>query len=180
MSGIDTCEVVIHFEPVFPKTCLKRHQPKTPKLNYNFPTHSLNSSLYFERLACGPADALLRENYNPAARAVRGGKTGPRGRERSEGINETTKHKGLRRQRAPRQPQAERRAQVITKGKAVLVVGENNGKRSNHPFKHRKAHFAVGLSYSNLLGLFYTFIEDSRRRILPAGIPNIILKRRQK
>ncbi len=26
----------------------------------------------------------------------------------------------------------------------------------------------------------YRFISDSRRRILPAGMPNIILKRRQK
>gem|GEM_PF-5516647 len=26
----------------------------------------------------------------------------------------------------------------------------------------------------------YTFISDSRRRILPAGMPNIILNRRQK
>jgi len=26
----------------------------------------------------------------------------------------------------------------------------------------------------------YKFISDSRRRILPAGMPNIILKRRQK
>jgi hypothetical protein len=37
----------------------------------------------------------LRDNYNSAARAVRGGKTGPRGRERSEGEDETTKHKDL-------------------------------------------------------------------------------------
>jgi hypothetical protein len=28
--------------------------------------------------------------------------------------------------------------------------------------------------------ILYTFISDSRRRILPAGMPNIILKRRQK
>jgi hypothetical protein len=31
-----------------------------------------------------------------------------------------------------------------------------------------------------LICVCYTFMSDSRRRILPAGMPNIILKRRQK
>ncbi|GAB2549635.1 hypothetical protein GCM10027189_35360 [Rufibacter soli] len=52
----------------------------------------------------------LKDNYNSAARAVRGGKTGPRGRERSEGNHETTKHKDLRKQQTPRQQQAGMRA----------------------------------------------------------------------
>ncbi|AKQ44814.1 hypothetical protein TH63_02910 [Rufibacter radiotolerans] len=33
------------------------------------------------------------KNFKEAARAVRGGKTGPRGRERSEGNHAVTKHK---------------------------------------------------------------------------------------
>ncbi|AKQ45644.1 hypothetical protein TH63_08245 [Rufibacter radiotolerans] len=37
--------------------------------------------------------ALLRAEGKEAARAVRGGKTGPRGRERSEGNHETLQHK---------------------------------------------------------------------------------------
>ncbi|AKQ44865.1 hypothetical protein TH63_03275 [Rufibacter radiotolerans] len=60
-----------------------------------FPAHFPVSSLSLERLACGPEVALLREEGKEAARAVREGKTGPRGRERSEGEDETIKYKDL-------------------------------------------------------------------------------------
>jgi hypothetical protein len=114
-KGIWYFEAVICFEPVLGKTCLKRDN-----LNYtiNNSIPRIPSISVFTSSASLVAlqGLMLRENSNPAARAVRGGKTRPRGRERSEGRDETTKHKGLRRQQTPRQPQAEMRAQVTSIG----------------------------------------------------------------
>ncbi|GAB2548966.1 hypothetical protein GCM10027189_34520 [Rufibacter soli] len=61
---------------------------------------------------------------------MRGGKTGPRGRERSEGNYATEKHKGLRQEQAPRQQQAERRAQIQTIATSEMpYLKEKNTKR---------------------------------------------------